>query len=207
MVVIVLLLMLIIAFFGCIVRKDFRHSLIFAFPIIIIIGMYVWLFTLYPVQWGLKKLPFVEQACIREISASDYSNINYRHLKYDGVIEFITDKELDGRQNILRGSYKRNLSYNDFITNDSLAILISYDVVFVKKMNDKFFYKALFISNQPNDNILCDSIYCKIFMIRMFAPIYETNEFAIPTISMANRVYNEVETTAKRCCSPNHYQP
>lgn len=133
MVVIVLLLMLIIAFFGCIVRKDFRHSLIFAFPIIIIIGMYVWLFTLYPVQWGLKKLPFVEQACIREISASDYSNINYRHLKYDGVIEFITDKELDGRQNILRGSYKRNLSYNDFITNDSLAILISYDVVFVKK--------------------------------------------------------------------------
>ena len=183
MVVIVLLLMLIIAFFGCIVRKDFRHSLIFAFPIIIIIGMYVWLFTLYPVQWGLKKLPFVEQACIREISASDYSNINYRHLKYDGVIEFITDKELDDRQNILRGGYKRNLSYNDFITNDSLAILISYDVVFVKEMNDKFFYKALFISNQPNDNILCDSIYCKIFMIRMFAPIYETNEFAIPTIS------------------------
>ena len=74
-------------------------------------------------------------------------------------------------------------------------------------MNDKFFYKALFISNQPNDNILCDSIYCKIFMIRMFAPIYETNEFAIPTntrSSVANRVYNEVETTAKRCCSPNH---
>lgn len=24
---------------------------------------------------------------------------------------------------------------------------------------------------------------------------------------MANRVYNEVEITAKRCCSPNHYQP
>ena len=177
MVVIVLLLMLIIAFFGCIVRKDFRHSLIFAFPIIIIIGMYVWLFTLYPVQWGLKKLPFVEQACIREISASDYSNINYRHLKYDGVIEFITDKELDGRQNILRGSYKRNLSYNDFITNDSLAILISYDVVFVKEMNDKFFYKALFISNQPNDNILCDSIYCKIFMIRRNERVCNTNYF------------------------------
>ena len=188
MVVIVLLLMLIIAFFGCIVRKDFRHSLIFAFPIIIIIGMYVWLFTLYPVQWGLKKLPFVEQACIREISASDYSNKNYRHLKYDGVIEFITDKELDDRQNILRGSYKRNLSYNDFITNDSLAILISYDVVFVKEMNDKFFYKALFISNQPNDNILCDSIYCKIFMIRMFAPIYETNEFAIPNYQQINKL-------------------
>lgn len=86
--------MLIIAFFGCIVRKDFRHSLIFAFPIIIIIGMYIWLFTSYPVQWGLKKLPFVEQACIREISASDYYLLNYGHLKYDGVIEFITDKNL-----------------------------------------------------------------------------------------------------------------
>ncbi|WP_303186956.1 hypothetical protein [Phocaeicola coprocola] len=186
MVVILLLLMLIIAFFGCIVRKEFRQSLIFAFPIIVIIGMYVWLFTLYPVQWGLKKLPFVEQACIREISASDYSNIKYRHLKYDGVIEFITDKKLDDRQNIVRGSYKRNLSYNDFITNDSLAILISYDVVFVKEMNDKFFYKALFISNKPNNNILCDSIYCKIFMIRMFAPIYETNEFAIQYNKLSN---------------------
>lgn len=82
--------MLIIAFLGCLVRKDLRHSLMFAFPIIIIIGMYVWLFTLYPVQWGLKKLPFVEQTRIREISASDYSNIKYKHPKHDGVIEFIT---------------------------------------------------------------------------------------------------------------------
>lgn len=43
---------------------------------------------------GIKKLPFVEQACIREISASDYYLLNYGHLKYDGVIEFITDKNL-----------------------------------------------------------------------------------------------------------------
>ena len=201
--------MLIIAFLGCLVRKDLRHSMIFAFPIIIIIGMYLWLFTLLPVQWGLKRMPFVEQTRIREISASDYSNINYRHLKHDGVIEFITDKKFDDCEIILGGSYKRNFSYNDFMTNDSLAMLISYDVVFVKEMNDKFSYKALFITKQPNKNILCDSIYCKIFMIRMFAPIYETNEFTIPynkLFQMANRVYNEVELTAERCSSPNHYQ-
>ena len=203
-----MLLMLIIAFFGCLARKELRHSLIFAFPIIIIIGMYVWLFTLYPVQWGLKKLPFIEQAHIREITASDSSNINYKYLPIpDGVIEFITDKKLDDYQIILGGSYKRNFSYNDFMTNDSLATLISYDVDFVKDMNDKFFYKALFIKKQPNKNILCDSIYCKIFMIRMFAPIYETNEFAIPynkLFQMGNRVYNKVEITAERCCSPTH---
>lgn len=179
----------------------------FAFPIIIIIGMYVWLFTLYPVQWGLKKLPFVEQIRIREILASDYSNINYKYPKHDGMIEFVTDKKFDDYEIILGGSYKRNLSYNDFMNNDSLAILISYDVVFVKEMNDNFFYKALFITKQPYNNILCDSIYCKIFMIRMFAPIYETNEFAIPynkLFQMANRVCNEVGPTAERCSSPNH---
>lgn len=200
--------MLIIAFLGCLVRKDLRHSLMFAFPIIIIIGMYVWLFTLYPVQWGLKKLPFVEQTRIREISASDYSNIKYKHPKHDGVIEFITDKKLDDCEIILEGGCKRNLSYNDFMNNDSLAILISYDVVFVKEMNDKFFYKALFIMEQSNKNILCDSIYCKVFMIRMFAPICETNEFAIPynkLFQMENSVYNEVEPTAEHCSSPNHY--
>ena len=83
--------------------------------------MYLWLFTLLPVQWGLKRMPFVEQTRIREISASDYSNINYRHLKHDGVIEFITDKKFDDCEIILGGSYKRNFSYNDFMTNDSLA--------------------------------------------------------------------------------------
>lgn len=115
---------------------------------------------------GIKKLPFVEQACIREISASDYSNKNYRHLKYDGVIEFITDKELDDRQNILRGSYKRNLSYNDFITNDSLAILISYDVVFVKEMNDKFFIKHCLFRINP---------MITYYVIVYIARFYDTN--------------------------------
>jgi hypothetical protein len=43
----------------------------FAFPIIIIVGMYVWLFTLLPVQWGLKRMPFVEQVQIRGVSAND----------------------------------------------------------------------------------------------------------------------------------------
>lgn len=180
MIVIVLLLMLIIAFLGCLIRKDLRHSMMFAIPIFIIIVMYVWLFTLLPIQWGLKKSPFVEQTRIREISASDYIDMKYNHPKHNGVIEFVTDKKLDDCEIILEGSYKRNLSYNDFMNNDSLAILTSYDVVFIKRVNDKFLYKALFITKQPNNNILCDSIYCKVFMIRMFAPIYETNEFVIP---------------------------
>lgn len=47
-----------------------------------------------PSSMGIKKLPFVEQTRIREISASDYSNIKYKHPKHDGVIEFITDKNL-----------------------------------------------------------------------------------------------------------------
>ena len=206
MIVIVLLLMLIIAFLGCLVRKDLRHSMIFAFPIIIIIGMCLWLFTLLPVQWGLKRMPFVEQAQIRDVSANDY-DIKCNYPICDGVIEFVTDKKLDDCEIILEGSYKRNLSYNDFMNNDSLAILISYDVAFVKEISDKFFYKALFITEQPNENILRDSIYCKIFMIRMFAPIYETNEFAIPynkLFQMKDRVYNKVEPTAERCSSPKH---
>ena len=199
MIVIVLLLMLIIAFFGCLVRKDLRHSLMFAFPIIIIIGMYVWLFTLLPVQWGLKKMPFVEQVQIRGVSANDYADITCSHPIWDGVIEFVTDKELDDCELVLAGSNISNFSWNDCIGDDNFTILTSYDVDFIKETNDKFSYKALFIIQHPNDNIVCDSIYCKIFMIRMFAPIYETNEFAIPynkLFQMENRVYDEVEPTA-----------
>ena len=122
MIVIVLLLMLIIAFLGCLVRKDLRHSMIFAFPIIIIIGMCLWLFTLLPVQWGLKRMPFVEQAQIRDVSANDY-DIKCNYPICDGVIEFVTDKKLDDCEIILEGSYKRNLSYNDFMNNDSLVML------------------------------------------------------------------------------------
>lgn len=191
--------MLIIAFVDCLVRKDLRHSMMFAFPIIIIIGVYIWLFTLLPVQWGLKKLPFIEQARIRETSASDYIGMKYKHPKHNGVIEFVTDKKLDDCEIILEGSDKNNLSYNDFMSDDSLAILTSYDVVFIKEMNDKFLYKALFITKQSN-NILCDSIHCKVYMIRMFAPVYETNEFVIPynrLFQMKNSVHNEVEAASE----------
>ena len=199
--------MLIIAFLSCLVRKDLRHSMMFAFPIIIIIGMYIWLFTLLPVQWGLKRMPFVEQAQIRGVSANDYTNMKCNYHIYDRVIEFVTDKKFDDCLLVLAGSNIGNFSWNDCIGDDSFAILTSYDVVLVKEMNNKFLYKTLFITKQPNDNIVCDSIYCKVFMIRMFAPIYETNEFVIPynkLFQMENRVYNEVETTAKRCSSPNH---
>ena len=202
-----MLLMLIIAFLGCLVRKDLRHSLMFAFPIIIIVGMYVWLFTLLPVQWGLKRMPFVEQVQIRGVSANDYTDITCSHPIWDGVIEFVTDKKLDDCLLVLVGSNISNFSWNDCIGDDNFAILTSYDVDFVKETNDKFLYKALFITQHPNDDIICDSIYCKVFMIRMFAPIYETNEFVIPynkLFQMKNRVYNQVEPTAEHCSSPNH---
>ena len=80
-------------------------------------------------------------------------------------------------------------------------------MAFIKKVNDKFLYKALFITKQSNDRKVYDSIYCKVFIIRMFVPIYETNEIAIPYnnyFKLKNKVYNEVEITAKRCSLPNH---
>lgn len=179
----------------------------FALPIIIIIGMYIWLFTLLPAQWGLKRIPCIEQAQIRGISANDYTDMKYNYPNHNGVIEFVTDKKLDDCEIILEGSNISNLGYKDFMNNDSLAILTSYDVVFIKEMNDKFLYKALFTIKQPNENKVCDSIYCKVFMIRMFTPIYETNEFVIPynrLFQMKNRVYNEIEPIVERCSSQNH---
>lgn len=207
MIVSILPLMLIIALLDCLIRKDLRHSVIFAFPIIILIGIYVWLFTLLPVQWGLKRIPFIELVQIRDISANDYTDSRYNYAKHNGVIEFVADKKLDDYEVILEGSNISNLSHNDFMNNDSLAILTSYDVAFIKKVNDKFLYKALFITKQSNDRKVYDSIYCKVFIIRMFVPIYETNEIAIPYnnyFKLKNKVYNEVEITAKRCSLPNH---
>ena len=98
----------------------------FAFPIIIIIGMYVWLFTLYPVQWGLKKLPFVEQTRIREISASDYSNIKYKHPKlYTAIIrEFGGTKAAidfeDLQKLTVQNKYQQKHLYRPQIENRSI---------------------------------------------------------------------------------------
>lgn len=124
MIVIILLLMLIIALLDCLIRKDLRHSMIFAFPIIILIGIYVWLFTLLPVQWGLKKMPFIELVQIKEVPENDCQDSTI----YSGIIEFISDKTLNGYNLIvMKGSSIKNLSYTDFINNDSLSVFTSYE--------------------------------------------------------------------------------
>ena len=108
MIVIILLLMLIIALLDCLIRKDLRHSMIFAFPIIILIGIYVWLFTLLPVQWGLKKMPFIELVQIKEVPENDCQDSTI----YSGIIEFISDKTLNGYNLIvMKGSSIKNLSW------------------------------------------------------------------------------------------------
>lgn len=169
--------MLIIALLDCLIRKDLRHSLIFAFPIIILIGIYVWLFTLLPVQWGLKKMPFIEMVQIREVSENDYQDSTI----YSGIIEFMSDKEFnDYNLIVMKGSSIKNLSYNDFINNDSLSVFTSYDAEFVTKVNDRFLYKTLFVTEQSNGKNINENIYCKVFLIRMFAPTYETNEIVLP---------------------------
>lgn len=177
MIVIILLLMLIIALLDCLIRKDLRHSMIFAFPIIILIGIYVWRFTLLPVQWGLKKMPFIELVQIKEVPENDCQDSTI----YSGIIEFISDKTLnDYNLIVMKGSSIKNLSYNDFINNDSLSVFTSYEAEFVRKVNDKFLYKTLFITRQSNGRNINENIYCKVFLIRMFAPTYETNEIVIP---------------------------
>ena len=80
----------------------------------------------------------------------------------------------------MKGSSIKNLSYNDFINNDSLSVFTSYEAEFVRKVNDKFLYKTLFITRQSNGRNINENIYCKVFLIRMFAPTYETNEIVIP---------------------------
>lgn len=176
-IILFLIPMLIIALLDCLIRKDLRHSLIFAFPIIILIGIYVWLFTLLPVQWGLKKMPFIEMVQIREVSENDYQDSTI----YSGIIEFMSDKELnDYNLIVMKGSSIKNLSYNDFINNDSLSVFTSYDAEFVTKVNDRFLYKTLFVTEQSNGKNINENIYCKVFLIRMFAPTYETNEIVIP---------------------------
>lgn len=135
-------------------------------------------------------MPKIALSQIREASS------NERFGSYcDGAIEFISDKELDTYIVILMGSTISNLSYNDFMNNDSLAVLDSYDVTLVKKVNDKYLYKALFTIKQPDDKKISGNIYCKVFLVQMLAPVYETNEIIIPLITnyfnLKNRVYND----------------
>lgn len=135
-------------------------------------------------------MPFIELVQIREVSENGYQDSTI----YSGIIEFMSDKTLNNYNLIvMKGSSIKNLSYNDFINNDSLNVFTSYDAEFVRKVNDRFLYKTLFVTRQTNGRNVNDNIYCKVFLIRMFAPTYETNEIVIPTINyfkLKNRVYN-----------------
>ena len=121
-------------------------------------------------------MPFIELVQIREVSENDYQDSTI----YSGIIEFMSDKTLNNYLIVMKGSSIKNLSYNDFINNDSLNVFTTYDAEFVRKVNDRFLYKTLFFTRQTNVRNVNDNIYCKVFLIRMFAPTYETNEVVIP---------------------------
>lgn len=182
MVGILLLLMLFIALLDCLVRKDFRHSLLFAVPIVILMGIYVWFFTSLPVRLGLKRIPFIEQAQISSILADGHTDI-----PYGGMLELVANEKLDEDGVVLKGSEARHVSWNDFADKDSLAVLTSYEVTFIKEVDGKFLYKAFFTTRQSHAGRTSDSIYCKVFMVRMFAPVYETNEFVVPSDGLLNK--------------------
>lgn len=176
---VLLLLMLVLALADSLVRKDLRRSRLFAVPIVLLVGMYVWFFTLLPVRWELKVMPFVERAQIKSMSAQGDTALQRGYVECEGVMELVTDRRLDAGEVVLKGSKVGHVSWNDFAGADSLAVLTSYEVAFIKEVEGKFFYQASFLTRQPLAGEVGDSIYCKVFMVRMFAPVYETNEFAV----------------------------
>lgn len=190
LIILPLILTLFLFWIGCLIYRRYKPLLVLTIPIVVLIGMYVWCYTLLPIQLGLKKTPKIALLQVREMSENERFDS-----RCDSAIEFISDKELDAYIVILVGSPIRNLSYNDFMNNDSLTILDSYDVTLVKKVNDKYLYKALFTIKQPDDKKISGNIYCKLFLVQMLAPVYETNEIIIPLTTnyynFKNSVYND----------------
>ncbi|RRD56691.1 MULTISPECIES: hypothetical protein [Bacteroidales] len=155
--------------------------------VVIAAALYIWYFTLVPDRMGWVDTLDIDFVALRRPVQSDYSDI--MTYEKDGVIEFFSPKKLeDSRQGRLRliGTNRSDVTYQAIYADkkdEKPIVLIESNSVHLSRLTDSgYVYMAVFDFQRPKAEIkeLGSDIYCKVFFIRMFSPIHETNEMVIP---------------------------
>lgn len=186
-VILLLLFVNILAIIKSIIEKRYKTLLILMIPMIICLITYLYIFTLVPVKIGIKKVPNIEIVKIGRIDEFRHFNIKYLH--GDGAMIISSNKNLDEYIIILFAMRHSSFEYEDLHIgkkkNENI-ILESNCSYFLKKCNNKYLYIIPF---SVSDSIVKnDDIYCKIFLIRMLRPTYQTKEIRMSFDSLRRSI-------------------
>ena len=175
----------ILAIIKSMMKKRYKISLILITPLIICLITYLYIFTLVPVKIGITKIPNIEIVKIGSIN--EFKHLNIKYLDGDGAMIISSNKNLDEYVIILFAMRYSGFKYEDIhVEKNDNTILESNCSYFLEKCNDKYLYIIPF---SISDSIVTDkNIYCKIFLVRMLRPTYQTEEMKISFDSLRRSI-------------------
>ncbi|MDN0066697.1 hypothetical protein [Bacteroides gallinaceum] len=174
-IIIIILNLLILFLVSWVTTLRKKRTLILIF-ILINSTIYLYFFTLFPVYLGIKN----EQIEIVKIDKID--NFKYVNIKYfigDGAVIFKSKNNIDDYDIVFVAANVSDFRYEDILEmeNKGNIIIKSNGCYSIKKVDNNHLYIApFFINNITNAE---EYVYCKVFLIRMFSPIYQTNEIKL----------------------------
>lgn len=185
--ILLLIIVDVLAITKCIIERKYKISLILMIPIAICLIIYLCFFTLLPMRLGIIKTPNIEIIKIGRIN--DFENWDAKYLEGDAAALISSDKKLDEYLIVFSAMQQSDFKYNDIYseegTNENI-IIKSYGSHFFKKCNDKYLYVVPFIIS--GSNLTDGDFYCKVFLVRMFRPVYQIKKTIIPLDSLLRNV-------------------
>lgn len=189
MLIIILLLIFVavLAITKYIIKKKYGISLMLMVTIIICLITYLYFFTLLPMQLGIIETPSIEIVRIGKIK--EFKTMKTKYLEDDAAVLISSDKKIDEDAIVFSAMQQPDFKYDDIYskkgTNNDL-ILRSYCSYFFKKYDDKYLYIVPF---SVSGSVITDNdFYCKVFLVRMFRPVYQINETKMPLDSLLRNV-------------------
>lgn len=142
---------------------------------------------------GRFQAPKLEFVSLRHFQLRD--TVLFKEMQYyPYVLEFTSDKQLEKDEydypNLLlyASAQNRGYNYHDVIQREDTGdeVFSAIYIKKVKKEKDKYYYDAVLSPTISKEDFIHvnDTIYCKIFYVRMFQSIPQTEEMKIPKDSL-----------------------
>lgn len=196
--IILLIIMCILATVAFIARRKYKIAILLMVPILCIIIMFVWNFTLLPYSLRIRSIPTLQFIQIRKATDKErvYFSNNNEYPLY--IISFSANMRLDqcrkGNYRLFCSPTESDFNYEDITTSNSMIFFVSEDLSLRDETELKYIYYApiQFLSSPAgliSNNIIKvadmkTDLRCKVFFVGMLQPIISTSEMIIPLDSI-----------------------
>lgn len=141
---------------------------------------------------SIFQAPQLEFVRLRHFQLQD--TILFKEMSFPYLLSFTSDRELENSADniafflLYASAQNQGYNYNDVIQWDGMGdeVFSTVSIKKIEKRNGKYYYAAALyptISKEDFINVH-DTVYCKIFYVRMFLSIPQTEEMKIPKDSL-----------------------